>query len=48
MMLMAAGPMMIAIRLGRMHRMSGMVILTLTYAAFSSARCMRRMRIPSA
>src|SRR4029077_14450011 len=42
-----AGPMTTHISDGRMQRMRGMVILTDTMAAFSSARCIRLVRIPS-
>jgi hypothetical protein len=46
-MLIAAGPMMTMISDGKMNSTSGSVILTATVAAFSSARCMRRVRIHS-
>src|SRR5205814_8397949 len=42
-----AGPMTTAMSDGRMQRTSGMVILTDTMAAFSSAFCMRLTRMPS-
>ena len=42
-----AGPMTTAMSDGRMHMTSGIVILTETMAAFSSACCIRLMRMPS-
>ena len=44
-MLMAAGPITMTSRQGRMNRMTGIMILTGTWAAFSSARWRRLTRI---